>query len=208
MGAAIGRDAALSICISVACCTVTGTASTTFCASFMRSCAVLLWAVTSQSSWRTLNGTLTCQLTSAAALGSMRTRCVGKAASGPEPVCALTSTSMDLAVALRSVNIARYWSPSRTSGGTPERICRSWVERMRAWPVPNSATLWAAPAPATASATTTMRKPVSASLSGTFTTASPRSSSTTRGFHKSSVSNSSRVGKLPPPPPGGAAFLP
>ena len=53
-----------------------------------------------------------------------------------------------------------------------------------------------------------MRKLVSASFSGTSTDASPFASSATRGFHKSSVSNSSRVALCPPPPPAGTALRP
>ena len=52
-------------------------------------------------------------------------------------------------------------------------------------------------------ATATIRKLVNESLKGISTEASPLASSGTRPFHRSNVSNSSRVICFPPPPPVG-----
>ncbi len=57
----------LSSCTSVACCTVTGTASAIFCANFMRSCAEPASAATIHATLFTLNGTSMSHATSTAA---------------------------------------------------------------------------------------------------------------------------------------------
>ena len=111
-----------------------------------------------------------------------------------------TSTFIAALVVLRRVICARNWSSSRTKGGRPLMICRSWVALMVVCPVPNM--------PTPKSATATILKLVSASLSGTFTTAWPFASNCTRGFHSKSVSSSSRCWPLPPPPPAGTALRP
>ena len=102
-------------------------------------------------------------------------------------------TSIARFVALRTVNSERMRSPPRTSGAAPEKIIKSWVERIDVPPVPKSS----APPVATA----TMRNAVTESFRGISTDASPRSFNGTRPFQSSSVSNSSRVAWRPPPPP-------
>ncbi|MDR8955244.1 hypothetical protein FEP76_03750 [Burkholderia multivorans] len=143
------------------------------------------------------SGTVTVQPTSAAAFAAIETVCGARSS----PVTrGVTATCIARSVVLRSVICARNASPSRTSGGSPEISCRSCVLRIDVLPVPKRS--------APTAAIATMRKRVSASFSGTFTVALPFASSVTRGFHSSSVSNSSRVGALPPPPPAGTALRP
>ena len=71
----------------------------------------------------------------------------------------VSTTFIGFWVVLRSVSMARNWSPSRTSGGRPLMICKSCVARMVVCPVPNR--------PVPMSATATIWNVVSASFSGT-----------------------------------------
>jgi hypothetical protein len=114
--------------------------------------------------------------------------------------CKVARTNIPRAVVLRKVSIALKRSPSRTSGGRPESICRSCVTRTLALPVPNCCV--------PASAMATSLKLVSESFSGTSITASPLASSATTAFQISRVSNSSRVLPRPPPPPAATALRP
>ena len=139
------------------------------------------------------SGTVIVHATSVAVLAASETVC---GATSRPVTRGVTTTCIARSVVLRSVTCARNASPSRTSGGRPEISCRSCVLRIDVLPVPKRSGPTAAIA--------TIRKRVSASFSGTSTVALPLASSVTRGFHSSSVSNSSRVGALPPPPAGTA----
>ena len=152
-----------------------------------------------QASVVTPAGTLTGQRSSAAPPAGIATCCAGSV-SGP-PSVALTVIAR--AVVLRSVQSASKRSPSRTSVGSPDSICRSCVTRIVAAPLPKRSSC--APPPA---ATATRRKALSESFSGTSSVARPCASSCTSGRHSSSVSNSSRVGLRPPLPPGASALRP
>ena len=215
-GAAMGKVSVPSSCCSVACSTRTGTAGETICVSFKRSvdrcgdgmppCSS---AAASQAMLNASAGTLIGQASSFAAPAASTTSCAGSASgvrvmSLPLPEfatpCKLACTFISRAVVLRRVSIALKRSPSRTSGGRPDKICKSWVTRMLVLPVPNCCV------PASAMATSLKR--VSESFSGTSTTASPFASSSTFAFHTSSVSNSSRVLPRPPPPPAASALRP
>ncbi len=143
------------------------------------------------------SGTVIVHATSVAVLAASETVC---GATSRPVTRGVTTTCIARSVVLRSVTCARNASPSRTSGGRPEISCRSCVLRIDVLPVPKRSGPTAAIA--------TIRKRVSASFSGTSTVALPFASSVTRGFHSSNVSNSSRVGALPPPPPAGTALRP
>ncbi len=93
----------LSSCSSVACCTVTGTAGTIFCANFRRSCAVPASADTVQATLATLNGASTSHATSTAVPAAMDTACAGSDCAPAEAASDAFSAAFD---ELRSVNIA------------------------------------------------------------------------------------------------------
>jgi hypothetical protein len=102
-GGAIGMRSVLSSCISVACCTVTGTASAIFCANFMPSCAEPASAATVHARLLTLNGTSTSNATSADAPAAMATVCAGNDCSPADAASDAFIAAFDV---LRSVNIA------------------------------------------------------------------------------------------------------
>jgi len=195
-------------CASMACCTVAGTAGTICCDTLSLSLAPPVPFSAAATSHRIVPlrlyassaGAVISQPISRASPAGICTVCAGSVWASTSVARAVASTVIARCVVLRSVNIARYLSSSRTSRGRPEIICRSCVAAMLALPLPKRFT--------PRSATATMRKLVSESLSGTSSVALPSPSSCTRGFHSSNVSNSSRVGLLPPPPPAGTALRP
>ncbi|CAJ3425635.1 Uncharacterised protein [Burkholderia pseudomallei] len=203
-GGATGTLSVPSTCASVACWTVTGTAGTTFCASASASAARLppcsaasMRQSSAPAASSAVSGTVTSHAISCAESGASD---IFRGAASMPGTRGVTATSILRSVVLRTVTCARNASPSRTSGGRPEISCRSCVLRIVALPVPKRS--------APVAAIATIRKRVSASLSGTSTLALPFASSVTRGFHSNSVSNSSRVGAIPPPPPAGTALRP
>ena len=193
-----------SICTSVACCTVKGTAGSrrwpTVSASLaplVRSVACTVQRTVPSSACARAIGSCTGHSSVLASPAGISTFC---AASSRPVAWGWSCTCMGCAVVLRTVNRAMNWSPSRTTGGRPLISCKSWVVAIVVLPVPKRSS--------PSSAMATISKLVRASLSGTCTWARPWASSGTTGCHSSKVSNNSRVLLRPPPPPGAAAFSP